>query len=47
MNTLLQDTLVLFVILGFAGMEYVSRRYKATVYASGNDTKLEVLMFTA
>jgi sterol desaturase/sphingolipid hydroxylase (fatty acid hydroxylase superfamily) len=26
-------------------MEYVSRRYKQTVHATGNDTKLELLMF--
>ncbi len=32
-------------MLGFAGMEFVSQRYKDTVHASGDDTKLELLMF--
>ena len=41
----LQNALILVLILGFAGMEFVSRRYRATVHATGNDTKLEVLMF--
>lgn len=45
MKPLLQDTLILLLILGFAGMEYVSRRYRDTVHATSNDTKLEVLMF--
>lgn len=40
-----QNILVLCTILGFATMEYVSRRYKNTVNATGNDTKLEVFMF--
>lgn len=41
----LQNALILVLILGFAGMEFVSRRYRATVHATGNDTKLELLMF--
>jgi sterol desaturase/sphingolipid hydroxylase (fatty acid hydroxylase superfamily) len=41
----LQNTLVLCIILGFATMEYVSRRYKNTVNATNNDTTLELLMF--
>ena len=41
----LQNALILVLILGFAGMEVVSRRYQATVHATSNDTKLEVLMF--
>jgi sterol desaturase/sphingolipid hydroxylase (fatty acid hydroxylase superfamily) len=41
----IQNALVLCIILGFATMEYVSRRYKQTVHATGNDTKLELLMF--
>jgi sterol desaturase/sphingolipid hydroxylase (fatty acid hydroxylase superfamily) len=40
-----QNALVLMLLLGFATMEYVSRRYKATVTANSNDTKLELLMF--
>jgi hypothetical protein len=40
-----QNILVLCTILGFATMEVVSRRYKNTVTATGNDTKLEVFMF--
>lgn len=40
-----QNALVVCTILGFALMEWVSRRYKTTVHATGNDTKLELLMF--
>ena len=40
-----QNVLVLMLLLGFATMEYLSRRYKATVTANSNDTKLELLMF--
>lgn len=43
----LQNTLVLLVILGLAVMEYVSRRYKDTVTATANDTKLELFMFVS
>ena len=41
----IQNALVLCIILGFATMEWVSRRYQQNVNATGNDTKLEVLMF--
>jgi sterol desaturase/sphingolipid hydroxylase (fatty acid hydroxylase superfamily) len=41
----IQNLLVLSLLLGFAFMEYVSRRYKNTVHATSNDTKLELLMF--
>jgi sterol desaturase/sphingolipid hydroxylase (fatty acid hydroxylase superfamily) len=44
-NGQLQNILIVTVMLGFALMEYVSRRYKATVHATSNDTKLELLMF--
>ena len=44
-STLLQNGLIVCAILGFAAMEYFSRRYKQTVTASGNDTKLETAMF--
>lgn len=45
MSTLLQNALIAAVIFGFAGMEFVTRRYQSTVRANGNDTKLELLMF--
>ena len=41
----IQNTLVLCLILGFALMEIVSRLYSRKVNASGDDTKLELLMF--
>ena len=41
----LQNILIVSLILGFALMEWVTRRYKQTVTANGNDTKLELLMF--
>ena len=40
-----QNALVLMLLLGFAVMEYASRRYQTTVTANSNDTKLELLMF--
>ena len=43
--TQIQNLLVLCLIVGFASMEYISRRYKDTVNATGNDTKLELFMF--
>ena len=43
--TQVQNMLVLLVIVGFASMEYLSRRYQSTVKASANDTKLELFMF--
>lgn len=41
----MQNLLIVCAMLGFAGMELVSRRYKDTVHASGDDTKLELLVF--
>ena len=41
----IQNALVLCIILGFATMEWASRRYQKNVNATGNDTKLEILMF--
>jgi sterol desaturase/sphingolipid hydroxylase (fatty acid hydroxylase superfamily) len=41
----IQNALVLCIILGFATMEWASRRYQQNVNATGNDTKLEILMF--
>ena len=45
MNPLIQNLLVVVLILGFATMEFVSRRYQTTVHANTNDTKLEGAMF--
>lgn len=45
MNPLLQNSLLLSVIVGFALMEFASRRYQTSVHADANDTKLELLMF--
>ena len=45
MSTMMQNVLVLCVMLGFAGMEFATWRYKATVRATGDDTKLELLTF--
>ena len=45
MNPMLQNGLILALIAGFALMEWLSRRYRDTVDATANDTKLEVLMF--
>lgn len=42
---LLQNLLIVCMLLGFALMEVVTRRYKNTVHANSNDTKLELLMF--
>ncbi|MBD8051281.1 sterol desaturase family protein [Limnohabitans radicicola] len=41
----IQNLLVVCLILGFAIMEFISRRYRDTVHATGNDTKLELFMF--
>ena len=45
MSQWLQNTLVVTLILGFAVMEFATRRYQTTVHANRNDTKLELLMF--
>lgn len=45
MSPLLQNLLIVAVMLGFAGIEWASRRYKNTVHASADDTKLELAMF--
>jgi len=47
MNPAMQNTLIVCLMLGFAGMEFASRRYQATVHASADDTKLEGLMFVS
>jgi sterol desaturase/sphingolipid hydroxylase (fatty acid hydroxylase superfamily) len=41
----MQNLSIVLVLLGFAGMEWVSRRYQTTVHASTDDTKLELFMF--
>jgi sterol desaturase/sphingolipid hydroxylase (fatty acid hydroxylase superfamily) len=41
----IQNGLVLCMILGYAATEVISRRYKNTVHATANDTKLELFMF--
>lgn len=43
--TQIQNALLLCMILGFAATEIISRRYKKTVHATANDTKLELFMF--
>ena len=43
--TQIQNLLVLCLIVGYASMEIISRRYKTTVNATANDTKLELFMF--
>jgi sterol desaturase/sphingolipid hydroxylase (fatty acid hydroxylase superfamily) len=45
MDSQLQNILIVCAMLGYAGMEFVTRRYKDTVHATANDTKLELLMF--
>ena len=47
MNPALQNILIVTMILGFGAMEFVTRRYQATVTATANDTKLELLMFVS
>ena len=45
MDTQTQNLLILVAMLGYAAMEWLTRRYKDTVHATANDTKLELLMF--
>jgi len=47
MNLQLQNLLIGSIILGFAVMEFATRRYRQGVRADANDTKLEVLMFVS
>ena len=49
MSPMLQNVLVSALILGYALMEFATRRYQTTVHenASANDTKLELLMFVS
>ncbi len=41
----IQNLLIVCLILGFAAMEVISHRYRDTVHATANDTKLELFMF--
>lgn len=41
----IQNLLIIGLILGFAVMEVISRRYRDTVHPTRNDTTLELLMF--
>lgn len=41
----IQNLLIICLVLGFAAMEWISRRYRDTVHATPNDTKLELFMF--
>jgi len=41
----LQNMLIAVVMLGFAGMEFVTRRYQTSVNATRDDTRLELAMF--
>lgn len=43
--TQMQNLLVLMLIIGLAVTEVITRRYKDTVHATANDTKLELFMF--
>ena len=47
MSPFLQNMLVLTLIVGYAVMEFATRRYQTTVHANVNDTKLELLMFVS
>jgi sterol desaturase/sphingolipid hydroxylase (fatty acid hydroxylase superfamily) len=40
-----QNAMIVCMIVGFALMEWATRRYKTNVHATSNDTKLELLMF--
>jgi sterol desaturase/sphingolipid hydroxylase (fatty acid hydroxylase superfamily) len=41
----IQNLLIACMVLGFAAMEIVTRKYRDTVHATSNDTKLELFMF--
>ncbi|HTP75263.1 MAG TPA: fatty acid hydroxylase, partial [Burkholderiaceae bacterium] len=45
MNPLYQNLVIVAIMVVFAAMEWLSRRYRDTVHASANDTKLELFMF--
>ena len=44
----MQNVLIVALILGFAGMEFATRRYqRSPCNATANDTKLELFMFVS
>jgi sterol desaturase/sphingolipid hydroxylase (fatty acid hydroxylase superfamily) len=45
LSTLLQNALIAVLILGYALLEFTTRRYQSTVTANRNDTRLELMMF--
>lgn len=45
MSPHLQNILIVTIMLGFAGLEIVTRRYKNSVHATQDDTRLELAMF--
>lgn len=47
MSLALEYTLIISILLGFAGMEFATRRYQSSVHASSNDAWLEALMFVS
>ena len=47
MSPHLQNTLIVIAMLGFACMEWITRRYKNSVNATLDDTKLELAMFVS
>lgn len=47
MDAQLQNVLIVCLMLGYAVMEFATRRYQATVRATADDTKLELFQFLA
>ena len=47
MDASLQNVLIVCLMLGYAVMEFATRRYQATVRATPDDTKLELFQFLA
>jgi sterol desaturase/sphingolipid hydroxylase (fatty acid hydroxylase superfamily) len=45
MNPLIQNLVIVIIMMGFAFMEWRTHRYRDTVHATANDTKLELFMF--
>lgn len=47
MDTTTQNLLIILSMVGYAIMEWVTRRYRDTVHATPNDTRLELFMFVS
>ena len=47
MDTTTQNLLIILSMVGYALMEWVTRRYRDTVHATPNDTRLELFMFVS